>query len=78
MNAIKKLEQAALDAHKAGLGWKDFWQQHGKEVIKAEPFNRVKSRRLVNRLLALVTSGDTCGMSTISPTQWESDDALDT
>ncbi len=62
MNAIRTLERHALDAHRAGIGWAAFWDQHGAAVCQAEPYNRGRYRRLVGRLLSLVVAGDEDGM----------------
>jgi hypothetical protein len=78
MNGIKDLERSALDAHRNGQGWSEFWQQHADAIRKAEPWNRQRLRRLVDRLLALVTSGDCAGMIAVGDTDaepWEVDDA---
>ena len=77
MNGIKALERAALDFHRRGVGWTDFWQQHAEQVRECEPFNRARLRRLVNRLLALVASGDTAGMVAVGDDDaepWLTDD----
>ena len=82
MNAIRTLERHARACHARGIGWNDFWEQHGAEVCQAEPHNRQRFGRLVRRLLSLVTSGDCDGQTPI-PTgllwgdaePWELDDA---
>ena len=40
MNSKQQLERSALDCHRRGIGWNDFWRQHGAAVAQAEPFNR--------------------------------------
>jgi hypothetical protein len=60
-NPQRQLERAALAAHTAGHPWATFWQHHGDEVAAAEPFDRQKYRRLVDRLLGLVVAGDVDG-----------------
>jgi hypothetical protein len=62
MNAIRSIERAALDAHRAGDTWTMFWEQHGAEVCAAEPQDRQRFARLVRRLLSLVTSGNSSSM----------------
>ena len=62
VGAQQHLERAAIDAYRAGQAWADFWQEWGARLLQAEPYDRGRFRRLVNRLLALVTSGDTDGM----------------
>ena len=59
---VQALERAAIDAHARGIGWSDFWEQHGVEVCAAEPQDRQRFARLVRRLLALLTSGNDNGM----------------
>jgi hypothetical protein len=76
MNQVKELERLAIDAHHRGETWAAFWNQHGNEVKAAEPYNRQRLRRLVNRLLSLVVSGDLDGQeppSILEP--WELDDS---
>jgi len=77
MNATKHLERRALDAHRAGDTWAEFWHQHGGTVANAEPYHRNAYHALVRRLLALVVSGDDCGMEPIGSAMqpWERDDA---
>jgi hypothetical protein len=58
---IRILERSALDFHRRGLGWSDFWAKHGEQVRQAEPWNRERYRRLYLRLMHLVVSGDTSG-----------------
>ena len=62
MNTIKQLERSAIRAHARGVGWNDFWQEHGAKVCRAEPHDRQRFGRLVRRLLALLTSGNLDGM----------------
>jgi len=59
--AERQLEAAALDGHRRGLSWGDFWTDHGAEVCAAEPHDRRKFNRLVCHLLALLVSGNTDG-----------------
>jgi hypothetical protein len=75
MNAIRPLERAAVDCHRAGTGWTNFWAEHGAAVCQAEPHNRQRFGRLVRRLLALVVAGDVDGMEppgAVMP--WDVDD----
>jgi hypothetical protein len=74
---ITQLESAALEAHQQGLCWCEFWQQHGHAVKAAEPFSRDKLRRLCDRLLKLLLSGDTDGHEPVGsdPEPWLTDDA---
>jgi hypothetical protein len=77
MNAIRTLERSALAAFRRGIGWAEFWERHAEQVRECEPFNRQRFKRLYDRLLALVTSGDSAGQYPIDDgvTQWEVDDA---
>jgi hypothetical protein len=59
---IKKLEQAAIDAHRRGERWETFWHQHAEQARAVEPYSRQRFKRLFDRLVALVASGDTAGM----------------
>lgn len=72
----ERLECHAVDAHRLNWTWDRFWQAHGDATRGAEPWNRQRYRRLVNRLLSLVVSGDTGGMEPagngLEP--WEADD----
>ena len=76
MNQIANLERSAPAAHRRGERWKTFWQAHAQAIRQAEPWNRQRFRRLVDRLLALVTSGDTAGMTAVGDDDlpWERDD----
>jgi len=77
MNEIKALERAAIDAFRNGIGWTAYWQQHGEQVQQAEPWNARRFKRLYDRLLALVTSGDTNGMTAMAEDDaapWVADD----
>lgn len=62
MNASRHLERLALACHRRGDTWSQFWEAHGAEVCRAEPHNRARFQRLIRKLLALVVSGDDCGM----------------
>jgi hypothetical protein len=74
MNTTKQLERQALDAHRRGVGWTDFWQQHGEEVRAVEPYDRGRFYRLLTRLLGLLTSGDCDGQEPVDPEPWLGDD----
>ncbi len=79
MEAIRKLEQLALDAHRAGLKWADFWATAVAELVnQACPYDRAAYRRLVQQLSHMVLCGTTSGM--LAPgdddrlTPWDEDD----
>ena len=61
MNGIKKLEHAALAAHRRGDCWVTFWNRHADAIRAAEPVSVGQYHRLVARLLHLVCSGDPSG-----------------
>jgi hypothetical protein len=65
--ATQTLERAALDAHRRGLSWGEFWDEHGRDVCRAEPHDRRKFNRLVCRLLALLVSGNEDGAESGEP-----------
>ena len=67
-NESRQLERLAADAHRAGVGWSAFWPTVAHRMNQAEPDAGVR-RRLVNRLLALVASGDCEGMEPAA-TRW--------
>ena len=76
--AIENLERAALDAHGKNRTWDTFWARHGADVRQAEPWDRQRFRRLVSRLLHLLTTGDPAGQFGVgdpdAPNPWEEDD----
>jgi hypothetical protein len=61
----KELERLARDAHVHGIDWSEYWERHAEQVRKAEPWNRRRFKRLYDRLLSLVTSGDTDGQQAV-------------
>ncbi|MCE5267220.1 MAG: hypothetical protein LLG00_04985 [Planctomycetaceae bacterium] len=69
----RALQRAAIAAHRAGIGWNDFWQRRGEQVRKAEPYDVKRYHRLVNRLLSLVASGDTANVEPLDA-PWLDDD----
>jgi len=74
---IQTLERLALDAHRRGGSWTEFWQEHADATRQAEPYNAGRYHRLVNRLLAIVVSGDCDGQQPIGDDEampWELDD----
>jgi hypothetical protein len=75
MNQTKELERLALTAHQRGESWAAFWERHGNAVQQAEPWNARQFKRLYDRLLALVCSGDTAGMEPLAIAEpWLQDD----
>jgi len=67
----RTLERAAINAHRQGTTWRAFWREHVEDIRRAEPYDSQKYHRLVKRLLALVTSGDTDGMHPVGTPPWE-------
>ena len=57
----EELEHAATVAHRRGIRWRDWWPTISEHVAQAAP-DTAAYRRLVARLLALVTSGDLNGL----------------
>lgn len=79
VNMTKQLERRAVEAHRRGEQWAVFWEQHGDDVRAVEPWNRGRFHCLVDRLLALVVSGDTDGQQPIGDDDamsWELDDQV--
>jgi hypothetical protein len=81
MNAIRTLERHAVRSHRRGIGWSQFWTEHGAEVCRAEPHDRRKFGRLVRRLLSLLISGNCDGQQPIPVGMlwgepWEADGAV--
>ena len=77
MNERTKLERLALDAHRDGWTWHQFWREHGEAMKKAEPVNRRAYHRLADHLLALVVSGHVIGHTPVGDDDvmpWERDD----
>ena len=73
----KELESAAIDAHRRGIGWGEFWRRHGADARAAEPHNARRYQKLVGRLLALVVSGNLNGDRAVGDDDqapWETDD----
>jgi hypothetical protein len=59
--SIQGLEKMAIDAHTRGERREVFWQRHGEQVREAEPWCRARFRRLYDKLMHLVCSGDNAG-----------------
>ncbi len=70
----QQLEQSAIDAHRRGLSLSDFWPIVAGDVAKAEPIDARRYHRFVRRLVGLVASGDTDGMTAAGEARWEADD----
>lgn len=52
-----ELELAAFEAYETGASWADFWRLHGQSV------ERIERGSLFQRLLSIVTCGDSDGMT---------------
>ena len=57
----KALRRAALESHKAGESWLEFWGRHGREASELEPYSASRFRRLQMELLHLCASGERSG-----------------
>ena len=53
-NALRRLENEAFAAHRAGRLWSEFWAEHGPQVREAE-------RELRERLMHIVCTGERSG-----------------
>jgi hypothetical protein len=60
-NGEQTLETAAIDAHRAEVGWSGFWSSNADAILTAAGGCPARRRRLVERLLCLVVSGDADG-----------------
>lgn len=77
MTNHQTLKRAAAEAHKLNWTWDRFWQLHADAIRRAEPYSRQRYHRLVQRLLALVVSGDNDGQTPVGDddtTPWVVDD----
>jgi hypothetical protein len=79
--AVAQLELDARWAYVTGTRWEAYWATHHEAIRQAEPYNRRKYRRLVNKLLAILVSGhaeqtpiDTGMLWGSEP--WEADDVV--
>lgn len=76
--AERTLERAAIAAHARGDRWEAFWRAHAEQVRQAEPYRHAAYRKLVNRLLSLVVSGDgvqrTVATGMLWGEDWDEDD----
>ncbi len=64
------LERRAIDAHRHGIGWKEFWIAHGDEVRRLAPYDRRRFRAIYNTLLCVVVSGDDSGREPPGTAPW--------
>lgn len=81
MSKQKQLERFAVHAFEHGESWNTFWDKHAAAIKAAEPYDAGRYRRLYQRLLHLLTCGDTNGMMPVADddaTPWEADDAEQT
>jgi hypothetical protein len=74
MNAIRKLERAALLAHHRGEKWNAFWAKHEEQIKTAVPRDRFSG--FYKRLFCLLLCGDLDGREPIGSDEcsWEKDD----
>ena len=78
MKIPHELKQAALSAHRDGIGWNDFLKDHAPKIRQAEPYNQQRFHRLVELVRCVVVSGTTSGMFAIgdddATCEWFEDD----
>ena len=78
---IRDLETAALEAHKAGVTFTQFWPTVAEAVGELEPWNRRAFHRLHDRLRHICITGSEDGMFAVgdpdAPCPWVADDAAD-
>lgn len=78
---IAELRQSALDAHRAGVRFEQWWPDVVEDVRQAAPYDRQQFTRLQAELLSIVIAGDTDGVyspgddDALPP--WEADDEPD-
>jgi len=71
----REIEAAAIRAHAAGETWVTFWHRHAADVAALEPDDYFARGQLVHRLVGLVSSGDTDGMTAAGDSApWHVDD----
>lgn len=70
---MQRLEREAIRAHQASGTWADFWATHAKAIQRAEPWNRRRFHRLLNRLMALVVAGNHDAQHPAGTPPWEVD-----
>ncbi|MGW8256003.1 MAG: hypothetical protein ACWGMZ_00805 [Thermoguttaceae bacterium] len=71
-----ELEHKAVEAHRQNMGWLEFWPTVAEDAKRIEPYSREKYRRLVQRLLHLLTTGEPGGEEPPRIAEpWERDDA---
>ena len=58
---IRKLEQAALEGHRAEQTWRDFFRENVGTITAAIRSNPAGWPTMRDRLLALLVSGETSG-----------------
>ena len=73
--SIRDIERAALDFHRHGIGWSEYWARHADAIRKCEPWSRARFRRLIDKLLHLLTCGDADGMEPTDAEPWVQDDS---
>lgn len=53
---MRIIEAKAMDAYGDGMTWAAFWERHAEQIRDAQPWNWQRLRRLVDRLLHLLTN----------------------
>jgi len=72
MNALE-LEAMAIEAHRRGTSWNQFWRDHWQDIALLDLHDRGPLQR---KLMALCIEGDTCGITELPdgyarPMDWE-------
>lgn len=70
---FRDLEQRAIEAHLAGRGWASFWPTVRDDVVRMAGADPGSRRRLVERLLCILVSGEDSGLEPIGSgaSPWE-------
>jgi len=79
MPATRTLEREALSYRASGTPWSAFWYRNAHAIREAAADDPQRLQRLVNRLLHLLTTGDTAGLQPVGDADtvpWEMDDAM--
>lgn len=71
---FKQLERTALESHRRGERWSQFWPLVSDDLRALIPWDRRAYGRAVERLLCVLVSGDTSGLEPPNSSPWEWDD----
>ena len=70
---LAALEARALEAHRDGTNWCQFWPTVAADARKLAERSPNAARPIYGNLLAIVVSGDTDGMEPPGSCEWEQD-----